>query len=284
MFQTELEKMHIRCDSIEPIRSKDGVHVARVRMGAQTAVLKCFEKEEYRREIANYRTLRALGVRTLEILAESEASILMEDAGTSATVRLGEERDLASPEIAAKVALWYRDLHEKGRVWVAEHGAHLYDETDLITRENLACVREKTGTSSLPIWQDIDRHLDAILRIIHALPRTLTYNDFYYTNLICARDSSFAFMYDYNLLGKGYVLADIRNVCSSLSAPAQEAFLAAYGPYDPAEEAVDAVASTLTTLVLACRRPSFPQWAQPSLQELHDGLAQKLQKLLQPLQ
>ena len=35
--------------------------------------------------------------------------------------------------------------------------------------------------------------------------RTLTYNDFYYTNMMVAKDKSSALMFDYNLLGKGYV-------------------------------------------------------------------------------
>jgi len=62
MFGRELETMRVRFDRIEPIRSKDGVHVARVFMGKGSAVIKVFEKEEYRREIENYRILRSLGV------------------------------------------------------------------------------------------------------------------------------------------------------------------------------------------------------------------------------
>lgn len=279
IYQTELERMGHSFSRIEPIRSKDGVHVARVYSGAETAVLKAFERNEYRREIENYRILRLLGVRTLQIYAQTDSAILMEDADASPVLRLGAESDHADPVLAEKLAAWYRDLHAKGRGYVAEYGRDLYDETDCITPENLALVREKTGSAGLPVWREIDAHLDDILRAVRSLPRTLAYNDFYYTNLIAARNRSFAFMYDYNLLGKGYAYGDVRNVISSLQGEATKAFLAAYGPTDPFEEVVDGVVCTLTTLISACARPVFPKWAEESLAELQGDFPEKLRRL-----
>jgi len=281
MLKTELEKMRVCFDRIEPIRSKDGVHVARVFCGKSTAVLKAFEKQEYRREVENYRILRSLGVQTLQILAETDAAILMEDVDASPVLRLGAENDHADPVLAQRLAQWYLALHERGSAYVQEHGAQMYDETDCITAENLALVRDKTGTGSLPVWKEIDSRLDDILQAVHALARTLTYNDFYYTNLIAARDKSFAFMYDYNLLGKGYVLSDVRNVTASLQGDAAAAFEEAYGAIDPAQEAVDAVACTLSTLVMACFRPVFPKWAASSVDRLSCGLSDDLRRLLE---
>lgn len=281
MLQTELERMGCRFDRIEPIRSKDGVHVARVYTGSGTAVLKAFEKPEYRREIENYRILRSLGIRTLQIYAETDCALLMEDAAASPVLRLGAENDLAAPALAVRIAEWYRELHEKGRAWVAQNGQHLYDETDCITPENLALVREKTDTAGLPVWREIDRRFDRLQGIIASLPRTLTYNDFYWTNLIAARDGSFAFMYDYNLLGKGYVYGDVRNVISSMQDQAADAFLRAYGPTDPLERAADDVVGTLSTLVTACARPVFPKWAQGCLDALHSDLPMHLQRLFE---
>lgn len=43
------------------------------------------------------------------------------------------------------LAGWYRNLHARSRAWVATHGKGLYDENDLITPENLALVRARTG-------------------------------------------------------------------------------------------------------------------------------------------
>lgn len=277
MLQKELAGMGLCADSIDLIRTKDGVHVARVHTGGQTAVLKAFETPEYRREIANYAVLRSLGIRTLRVLAETDAAILLEDADASPVLRLGVPEDMQNPALAEKLAGWYRDLHTLDRAWVTTHGDGLYDENDLITPENLALVRARTGP--LPVWKEMDARMDALLSTLRALPRTLTYNDFAYTNLIAARDGSFAFAYDYNLLGKGYAYADVRNVCSALSPAARQAFCQAYGPVDPTEQAVDAVADTLVTLIAACRRPSFPAWARASLQDLRNGFAEKLRRL-----
>lgn len=276
MLLNELAQMGVCFERMEPIRSKDGVHVARVFTGGKTAVLKYFEKEEFRREIENYRILRSLGIKTLEIYAESDSAILMEDADASPVLRLGIERDHADPALAEKLAVWYRSLHEKGYAYVAAHGAGLYDESECVTPENLALVREKTGTGAHGVWKLIDENLGGILQALKNLPRTLTYNDFYYTNLIAAKDSSFAFMYDYNLLGKGYAYGDVRNVISSLQGGAVDAFLHAYGPTDPVEEAVDDVVCTLATLIAACQRPVFPKWAKGSLEDLQNGFEEKI--------
>jgi len=83
-----------------------------------------------------------------------------------------------------------------------------------------------------------------------------------------ARDKSAALVFDYDLLGKGYVYADIRNVCSSLGKKAKAAFLAAYGDYDESEAAVDKIASELFSLAAACGQEKFPRWAEGALQKI----------------
>ena len=120
MLQKELARMGLQADSIDRIRTKDGVHVARVYMGGQTAVLKAFETPEYRREIANYAVLRSLGIRTLRILAETDAAFLLEDAEASPVLRLGVPQDMQKPALAEQLAAWYRLLHACGRARVAD--------------------------------------------------------------------------------------------------------------------------------------------------------------------
>ena len=76
-------------------------------------------------------------------------------------------------------------------------------------------------------------------------------------------------MFDYNLLGKGYAYADLRNVCSSLSEEAQKAFYKEYDhPYDEAEAVLERVASVLITLYFACRQACFPPFANAALADL----------------
>ena len=79
------------------------------------------------------------------------------------------------------------------------------------------------------------------------------------------------FLLTHKLLGKGYVYADIRNVCSSLGEDAKAAFLSEYGDFDENEKIVDDVVSPLVTLHFACEHKLFPNWAAQSLDMVKDG-------------
>ena len=155
--------------------------------------------------------------------------------------------------------------------------------TTLLTQGKLYqhCAEvEKQTQQNLPVWELINDNFDIIVSKIGILPRVLTYNDFYYTNLIVAKDKSAAFMFDYNLLGKGYVYSDVRNVCYSLGEDAIKAFLEAYGEFDENEIIVDDVAAVLITLYHACQRKNVPDWANAVLNELKTDYENKVQILL----
>lgn len=192
--------------------------------------------------------LRSLGVPTLRVLGSTDRALLLEDL-EGGNYRPGRPEDLDDPEAAALIARWYRELHGRGYAHVESAGEGLYDENDALTAENIEAVRARTG--ELPVWRLIEANWGKIRAAIDGARRTLTYNDFYYTNLAVARDGSSALMFDYGLLGKGYAYADIRNVLSSLSPAAGEAFLAGYGPFDAREEQIDGVANVLLGLYWA---------------------------------
>jgi len=251
-------------------KKQDGVSTWRVK---NCCIAKHFAKPDNRREIENYRILQSLGIPTPRLIAQGEKTLLMEDLSAGA-YRLAKKKDMDHPAIAVLVAAWYRKLHENGREYAQTH--ELYDECDHITPENLAMIGEKTGAKEYPIWPVLTERLPQIKAAAMALPRTLTYNDFNYTNFAVARGKSAALVFDYDLLGKGYVYADIRNVCSSLGKKAKEAFLVAYGPFDESEIAVDKIASVLFTLAAACQQEKFPRWAEESLQALRGWTAEDL--------
>ena len=280
-IEEELVKMGVRAISVELIRDKDGVTVARVRPAAPGAamVIKAFARPEFRREIGNYAALTALGVPTLKLYASTDRALLMEDILES-PYRLGVAEDLGDARTAALVARWYRELHSRGHEYAAEHGAELYDENDALTPENLERVKERTGTASLPVWRLIEDNWEKRSSAVDGARRTLTYNDFYYTNLAVARSGESALMFDYNLLGRGYAYADLRNVCSSLSGAAQEAFLGEYGPFDEREAEIDAVVSVLNGLISACGRERLPAWSAGLIEELRGGLYERVERLM----
>ena len=279
-IKQELKQLNTPYSTIDLIQNKDGVIVARVQSDAKSYIIKYFQNEDYKREIKNYQLLKTLNIPTVNIFGFTDSAILMEDISQSDVFRLATKKDLNDVAIALKIAEWYKLLHTRSKDFAEGNITELYDETDFITRDNIEFIKEKTGTQNLPVWELINDNFDVIVSKIRSLPRFLTYNDFYYTNLIVAKDKTSAFMFDYNLLGKGYVYSDIRNVCYSLGENAKKAFLEAYGEFDKSEIIVDDVASVLVTLYHACKRKNFPSWANSVLNELKTDYENMVQTLL----
>ena len=279
IIHEELNKLGIACDSFSILQDKDGVTVARIVSGEKSYVVKCFQKDEHKREIGNYQLLVSLGVPTIRVIASTDSALLLEDMDRSPTYRLGIGEDMSDLEVAHRIALWYKLLHSRGYGYICQCGESMYDEADFFTLENIACIKEKTGTQDAPAWLLLEQNYSAINDLLRKTRRTITYNDFYYTNMVVAKDKSSALMFDYNLLGKGYAYTDVRNVLSSLSEEAGKAFLDEYGMFDPVEKALDDVVSVVVTLHLACQRDVFPWWAQSLLDELDSTFIEKMECL-----
>lgn len=276
----ELNRMKISFDQLEQIRVSNGVLVYRVICGGVSYVLKYFENLQHSREINHYAIFNQLGIPTLKIVEQTDRALLMEDVCASSRYRLGLADDLNDVSVVRQLAIWYRSLHEKGKNYIKTHHTDFYDEADLFTVENIRAVRQKYKMESEPVWQILLDNYDRIRRAWDSTEKTITYNDFYYTNFVVAKDRTSAFMFDYNLLGKGYVYADIRNVCSSLGSEAQNAFLSAYrfaaenekpDLWDKLQVPLDNVLSTIVTLVLACRWEKTPKWACSYIESIQNG-------------
>jgi len=269
----QLVQMGVRMPVVQKIREKAGIAVYRVESEAEQYVLKVFENPEDRREIGNYKMLASLCIPTLPMLKHTACALLLPDVESSPQYRLGCEGDLSDIQVASAIAKWYKELHGKGRLYMHQYNPALYDETDKITLANLDMVANKTNTAENALWPMVRERFDDIRHRIAGLPRTLTYNDFYWTNLVVARNQSSAMMLDFNLLGKGYAYSDLHNVTSSLSPEAAAAFLHEYGEDFGGEEekAAHGFLSPLVGLVVACERKSFPKWAEPALAELKSG-------------
>ena len=271
LLAEELRFYGLPPESASLIRSKDGVTVARVRTGEGTAILKCFENEAFRREITNYGILKECGIPTIRVLGKSGRSILLEDLASSDTWRLAQEEDLRSPSVIRAIAKWYRILHAQGRGYVKKHGAGMYEEWDLITPENIRAVREKFGLEGSSGLQEFTRRYEEIRGMMDSAPRTITYNDFYYTNLAVRKDLTQALMFDYNLLGKGICASDIRNVTCWFTDEGRDLFLSEYGEADRRLMLLDDICSPVVSLCSAMKRGIFPSWAKGAIRDL-DGL------------
>ena len=279
IIHKELNKLSIACDNFSILQDKDGITVARIVSGEKSYVVKCFQKDEHKREMGNYQLLESLGVPTIRLIASTDSALLLEDIDCSPVYRLGIEEDMSDPAVVRRIAEWYKQLHSQGYGYVCQNGESMYDEADFFTLENIASIKDKTKTQDAPAWGLLEQNYAAISDLLRKARRTITYNDFYYTNMVVAKDNSSALMFDYNLLGKGYAYTDVRKVLSSLSEEAGKAFLKEYGKFDPAEKALDDVVSVVVTLRLACLRENFPWWAQTLLDELNTTFIEKIELL-----
>lgn len=287
-LHVELLQMGIERATLTPICAKDNVYVYRLRRADDSFVLKHFLREADRREIDNYRLLHRLGMRTIQVIAATESSRLLEDLEQSATLRLAREDDMADLAIAASLGRWYRTLHERGKAYVATANNQLYTELDRLTLDHLEQVKRVTGSGDLPFWAFLKTHFQTIRTCVAALNKTLVFNDFYYTNMVVAHDKSEAFMFDFQFLGTGYLLQGINNVTCQLRQEAARAFLDSYQSFskkeldiDRLEYLVDALCSPLITLIMAAKRAIWPTWANESLEKLENGMLEhSLEKLV----
>lgn len=276
----EAEKMGIKPDSFSRIREKDGIALIRIKSGGKSFVLKYFRNADFRREIRIYRILEETGIRTIKICSATKKALLMEDISESETLRLGKEEDMSDPEVAKALAEWYKKLHLAGYKYLPMHSEDFYSENAVITKENLAFIKSATKTENLPVWKLIGENFEKIKAAIESERKTFNYNDFYYTNLVVAKNKSEAFMFDYNLFGKGAAYSDINNVCWSLSEKAKKAFLDEYGAIDEREKIIEEAAMVLVSLFFACRREFFPDWGEELLEELKGSYINKIEALL----
>ena len=268
LFQEELRFYGLSGRGARLIRDKEGVTVARVRRGSGTAVLKCFENAAFRREIENYEVLRGCGVPTVTVLGSSGRSILLEDIAASDTYRLGAERDLSDPAVIVAIAKWYKTLHAGGRQYVRQQGGGMYEEWDRFSPDSIKAIGDRFKLADSGGLKALAERYGELRGKMDAAPRTLVYNDFYYTNMAVRKDASAAMMFDYNLLGKGNPASDLRNVTYWFSEENRKLFFSAYGEVDEELMLLDRICAPVVSLCLAMDRGVFPAWAKEAAEEL----------------
>lgn len=250
------------------IREKDGVVLARVFAEGAPLILKLFLDEPSRREIENYRVLASLGVPTLRVFGQTSRSILMEDIEASSALRLGREEDLHDPDVIRSLAKWYRLLHGRGEEYVRAHGAGMYDEWDLFTEESVDLLMNALGGECRKPLERLRARYPELRARMDAAPKTLCYNDFYYTNMAVSKDKSEALMFDYNYLGKGCPINDFTNVTYWFTEDEKALFLSEYGGMDMSLLELQETISPVIDLVSAVKRGIFPDWAEEAKREL----------------
>lgn len=256
------------------VSDADGVLVVQGRVGDDPVLVKRYAEPRMAREIAHVELLGLLGVPTLPVLGAGEDWLVLADP-VDAGYRLGTPEDLYDPAVARLLAGWYDQLHAAGESLPPMALAGLTSELDLVDAAGLGQVAARWPELALQVAWAQER-LPEWRRVLADLPRTLTHNDFWYTNLAVSWDSSSAIMLDHHLVGAGLRASDVRNVTLSLSTEAGEAFRAEYlrlaeargVRWDERAAAVDEALGHLAALVLASEADETPSWAGESLEWL----------------
>jgi hypothetical protein len=240
-------------------------------------VLKWFAEEGTALEVSAYALLARCSVPVLRLLGHTERALLLEDLASSADWRLAQDQDMEAPAVGVAVALWYRSLHAAGRHLLSaapQDADFLRRETDVIDQDAMHWAGGKLGLTHHRAWRLASAHAEALREAMRALPETLNYNDFHWSNLALSRhcdEAPRAIVYDYHLLGVGPAYSDYRNVLSALRERAASGFREAYGAVDAREAALDAPAAIIVALITAAQRPALPAWAKVCLEAVRDG-------------
>lgn len=276
----DLSRLGLTRSEVAEVATVGGKHAAMlyrlVCADGRTLMLKWFTEEGTATEVNAYALLARRRVPVLSLLGHTERALLLEDLSASANWRLARDQDMEDAAVGAAVARWYRSLHAAGRelLLTAPHeAAFLCRETDALDEEAMSRTGEKLGLHQLA-WKLASAHAGALREAMRALPETLNYNDFHWSNLALSRHRDRALqaiVYDYHLLGIGPAYSDYRNVLIALREPAASAFRESYGFVDAREATLDAPVSIIVGLITAARRPVLPSWAKVCVQAVADG-------------
>lgn len=268
------------------VREKKGVFVYRCLFQGELAIAKYFVHEADRREIDNYRLFSEANVETVRVYALCERCVLMEDVEASAQWRMGVEEDLSDDRVARAIARWYVGLH------APDGGMRMrWSENDQLNRKNMELLQNRLPEAQT-LWEYVCENLDLVEEIIQSMPSVITYNDFHWSNLAVRKDKGAALMLDYNLTGRGYRYADLRNVTEALSEKSGKDFMEEYErtyrrlyrrELDVGwEKQADDVISPILGLINACERAEFPKWTNALKSAATDGtLLEKARALFQ---
>ncbi|QQK06931.1 hypothetical protein [Miniphocaeibacter halophilus] len=272
--------------NIELVRCKDEIVVYRVKLEDKFAILKMFLTNKYIREIESYKILTRLKLPTVNIFNMSKMSILMEDILYSKNLRLGIREDMNNPKVMYNLGKWYKKLHLEGEKFVSNNtNIKMYSPLNYITIENINKLATWTSTENNLFWKLFRNNFNVIQNTLNTIPKTLTYNDFYFENLIVSKKYDSAFMFDFNFLGIGIRATDIKNALWFSDNEVKNEFLRGYEYIIPKIEfKIDEVIEPLDSLLVAKEKNIKPDWIIDIVTNLENGiLARKLLELIKLL-
>lgn len=262
-----LKNKNIDSDYTE-LSNKDDVIVLELIDMPNKPILKYFGNDEFRREIYYYSLFRNTSIQTINVLKFWEDAILLENMNNNSKCRLATQEDLLNKKIVVALAKWYKGLHNMGReVLKRENNGITYSEINLLNNDELNILKEKIAYKNENYWILLHEMIHKIYPY-YLRNQSITYNDFYFGNVIVSKDRNEAFMFDYNFVGKGLAYFDVANVLSGLDPKMHNVFLQAYGESNEFEKDINKVISPIIALIIAFKKDAFPYWAKVYLNRL----------------
>ncbi|MDY3006637.1 hypothetical protein HV819_08900 [Anaerococcus sp. AGMB00486] len=256
----ELIEYQLENTKVNLIREKDGIGVYRVETPGHSYVLKYFYNKEFRREISYYQTLKSLNIPTIQVFGSTQSSILLENINGSFEFRLGQKEDFENKNIIKALARWYKLLHKNGMKYAEDN--NLYSQWDYLSELNLYKMANKFDLSNEKSFINFMNFYPRICEKMRNAKKTLIYQDFYYTNMVVSIDESKAFMFDYNMLGKGSYISDILNVTYWFSKENKQLFIDEYGGIDYQLLNLEKLIAPFIALIIAMERNVYLSWTQ----------------------
>lgn len=260
--------------SVEPISQRHINTIYRICCNGRWYVLKCIDRPEMSTELLAYRLLLQERVPVLPHRA-GENALLLEDLAHSEVWRLAEEADMAREETGRAIAEWYRRFHDAGRRLLARQTPgldSLQREADRVTATSVRSLPTRLALRNVRVLDWAAEQVEQVVRAIHQLPQTLSYNDFHWSNLAMRRTGGQeGIVFDYHLLGIGMAYSDCRNVVGSLLGGARDAFHETYGKTSDLERLLDAPVAVLHALLQAAECTPLPRWAGPLIDMIDNG-------------
>ena len=272
-----LETKGITVTKKNVLRRRRSHVVYRIHTKNNSYILKCFQTQLIAKEISVYRLLQEYGVPTLPCYGMTDKAIVLEDLEASKNWFLACESDMSLISTGVAVANWYRNLHQIGFEIVGNSTRNLQDVHPWvcdITSKALFRVGKKYHLSNLPVWDEMLKNYELLIREYQSCPQTFNYSDFAMENLALSslRDNKRrAIVFDYDNFSVGTVYSDWQNVVYSLQGKAIDAFKEAYGEVQEKEQRLDDFLGILYGLIVASNRDTFPSWALPLLKSFENG-------------
>lgn len=263
---------------LQEIRFKDNIWCGKCVVNKKNMFVKYFVGNVYNNEDEFYKIFKQYGILTSRCFYCNKNLIILEDLTCTKNCRLARIEDLENIEIVKSLALWYKNLHCKGKIILRDAEQFKMHFNDLLYCEMKYGSKESVLKliDRLPDCENLKYYINSIERFLNLddycydrnnFNFTITYNDFAIENM-AIKDNN-VFMFDYNMVGKGLAYFDLQNVCYALNKKMKDLFLKTYGAFNEREVLVYNVLNPLITLSIAFSKSEFPKWAKNAIEEIY---------------